>query len=103
MSTFLTKTGDLEKEEAIAILKAIIDNGYPDGFDLDGVVFNYDDYNQIVSLINSSRQKLVVDDGKLYFYYQCPICGKEKYLDSSYQEKDFFTQCGNCTKEEDYS
>ncbi len=65
----LSNFGNRELNEAKEILDAIINNGYPDEFQLDGVSIAFNANSGIVFLTNSEYQVAVESEGKLVMWY----------------------------------
>lgn len=81
ITTNLSDFGQRELIEVELLLKAMRINGLPKDFENDEVhpMFNISSGN--VFLTNSEYQVAMEDNGKLYSFYSCPVCGEEGSLE----------------------
>lgn len=75
----LSKFGYRELELAKEILTAIIEHGYPDDFEDDGVSIAFNPISNYVFLTNDEYQVAMVVDGKLESWYSTPYSGHEGF------------------------
>lgn len=84
LSTF----GYRELDMACDILKAIINNGYPDDFNDEGVRIEFNPYSGEVFLTNDDCDCCMEVDGKLESWYYLSYHGNEGFLEDLIQEFD---------------
>ena len=84
----LSNFGYRELKEAMEILQAIIDNGYPDDFYDEGIQIGFNPNSGYVFLTNADYQTAMVVDGKLESWYFTPYEGHEGFYEDLVDEMD---------------
>lgn len=74
MTKDLSKFGQRELSEAINLLKALKDSGFPEDFNGEGVSIEFNQKSGVVFFINSDNETCFDSKNQLFTFFACANC-----------------------------
>ena len=78
-TTDLSRFGWHERKMAEELLRASMEQGFPEDFEDDETTIMFNTHSGNVFFTNSEYQVCMMNDDKLETWYNCPICGHEGF------------------------